>query len=269
VKRWLKWTLLATLLVGLFLLVAFFVFKKFSTVDENNLPKFIKVNVVDPELITSISKFRSGAGHSNPGWPETCRSMKHYLNTHDQTRKDSRTIDRFARPPVESAIDIYSPVDGRLYKSGTGEGDDQLNIRVEGHRGYNIRLEHVHLNPDVGGFNARVKAGQKIATIWKGQNFDVSVFYYYYRGDMLFSYFQVLPEDLFIAWQDQGLKKREDVIFTREYRDAHPLTCLNDRHGTPSFAGPDGKPTENWTEENFVYLSGHYEIFGKQENGLH
>lgn len=255
---WVKWTLRGLGALAMIVLAFFAFTKKLTNVSEDDLPPFIQANVIDPKLVASVSKFRSGAGHSNPGWPETCRSMKHYVNTYDPNRPfiiDTRKLDRTQTPSSEYALDIISPVDGRLTKSDTGEGDDQLNISVDGHRGFSIRFEHVHLDPGIRSFSAKVKAGQKIATVWNGQNFDLSVFYHYWRGDKLFSYFQVLPDDLFAAWQAQGATRRDDFIFTRDYRDAHPLECLNDRRGTPSFAGPDGQPTENWTDENFVRLA--------------
>lgn len=257
-RRWIKWVLYSICAIIIVVIVLFLLSKQFTNVSENNLPKFIKANVVDAALVTSVSKFRSGAGHSNPGWPETCRSMKHYITVFDPSKKVMQNFDRNSAPPSDYAVDIYSPVDGRLSKSGTGEGDDQLNIGVDNERGFSIRLEHVHLNPGMSSVNTKVRAGQKIATVWNNQNFDLSVYYHYYKGDELFSYFEVLPDNLFAAWQTQGATNPNEFIFTKEYRDAHPLTCLNDRTGTPSFAGPDGKPTENWTAENIVYLPNFY-----------
>lgn len=258
---------------GIFMIlgITFLIFnRQFTNVNEDDLPTFIQANVIDPKLVASVSKFRSGAGHSNPGWPETCRSMKHYINTYDPNQPviiDTRKLDRTQTPSSEYALDIISPVDGRLTKSDTGEGDDQLNISVDGHRGFSIRFEHVHLDPSIQPRGAKVKAGQKIATVWNGQNFDLSVFYYYWRGDELFSYFQVLPDDLFAAWQAQGATRRDDFIFTRDYRDAHPLECLNDRRSTPSFA-KNGQPDEGWTDENFVRLSAWENQFQEEEKEI-
>lgn len=263
-------------IIGILIILAAMIFvssKEFTNVSEDNLPKFIKANVLDPALVTSVSKFRSGAGHSNPGWPETCRSMKHYVTVYDPSKSvkdlgtDPNNSVRSQTPGVKYAIDIYSPVDGRLSKSGTGEGDDQLNISVDGQRGFSIRLEHVHLNSDIGKFNAKVSAGQKIATVWNNQNFDLSVYYHYIKGDELFSYFEVLPDNLFSAWQTVGATSPDEFIFTKEYRDAHPLACDNSRKGTPNFIDSKGNITENWTQENFVTLKPSYQDLQGQSGG--
>ncbi len=257
--RWLKWALTVVVLIIIGAGVIFVTTKQFSNVSEDNLPRFIQANVVDPNLVTSISKFRSGAGHSNPGWPETCRSMKHYITVYDPAKLVQQNFDRNNAPSSNYAIDIFSPVDGRLSKTGTGEGDDQLNISVSSNPGYSIRFEHVHLLSSIGSFNAHVTAGEKIATVWNTQNFDLSVYYHYYKGDELFSYFEVMPDNIFAAWQIQGTTNPNEFVFTRQYRDAHPLTCLNDRKGTPSFSDANGNVTENWIPENFVHLKPDYD----------
>ncbi|HSX41882.1 MAG TPA: hypothetical protein VLE93_00860 [Candidatus Saccharimonadales bacterium] len=259
--RWWKWLLVS---VGILLVIAAVIFgltKQFVTVSENNLPKFIQANAVDPSVVTTVSKFRSTAGHSNPGWPESCRSMKHYITVYDPAKTGQQiTMSlRGQTPTADAAITIFSPVSGRISKQGTGEGDDQLNISVDGYRGWSIRFEHVHLLPTISRFNAHVSAGEPIATVWNVQNFDLSVFYHYYRGDELFSYFEVLPPNLFAAWQAQGATTTDEFVFTKAYRDAHPATCLNDRKGTPSFADPSGQVTENWVPENFVRLKPDYD----------
>ena len=257
----LKWFLRILGAIVALIIIIFCLSKQFANVSENNLPKFIRANIIDPNFVTSLSKFRSIAGHSNPGWPEKCRSMKHYINTYDPTKtyKQITEADRAIMPTNDSSIDIFSPVDGRLSKSPTGEGDDQLNISVDGQRGFGIRFEHVHLDPSIGKFNAKVTAGQKIATIWNGQNFDLSIYYHYYKGDELFSYFQVMPDNIFSAWQTVGATSRDEFVFTKEYRDAHPTTCDNSRPGTPNFLDASGKVTENWNPENFVHLTPDYQ----------
>ena len=186
-----------------------------------------------------------------------------YVTVYDPAKQVQADFPRNEAPSAGYAIDIYSPVDGRLGKSGTGEGDDQLNISVDGYAGFSIRLEHVHLDPSIGTMNARVTAGEKIATVWNSQNFDVSVYYHYFRGDELFSYFEVLPDSLFAAWQAEGAANPAEFVFTREYRDAHPLACDHSRALTPNFLDPAGNVTENWNPENFVQLKPNYDPSGK------
>jgi len=269
-KYWLKhrWFRLVSSILGgmiFLILIIFCISVKFNNVSEQNLPKLIKANVVDPSLVTQISKFRSGAGHSNPGWPETCRSMKHYVTVYDPNKKVQQNFDRSQTPAPDYAIEVFSPVDGKLSKSPTGEGDDQLNITVDSAPGFSIRLEHVHLDSALGTTNIKVTAGEKIATVWNTQNFDVSVYYHYFRGDELFSYFEVLPDSLFAAWQKAGATDVSEFIFTREYRDAHPLVCDKSRPNTPNFLDAAGNITENWDPENFVQLKPNYDSSGKQK----
>ena len=51
----------------------------FKIPDEKNVPKFITADFIDLSGVTSISKFRSGAGHDYSDSDEKCRSMKHYF----------------------------------------------------------------------------------------------------------------------------------------------------------------------------------------------
>ena len=259
IRYWRKyrWIILICLVLGTIILLTIILFctsVQFTNVSEQNLPKFIKANIVDPQLVTKVSKFRSAAGHSNPGWPETCRSMKHYMTVYDPNKKVQQNFNRNETPTAEYAIDVFSPVDGRLMKSGTGEGDDQLNISVNGHPGFSIRLEHVHLDSSIGTMFAQVAAGEKIATVWNNQVFDVSVYYHYFRGDELFSYFEVLPDTLFAAWQAEGATNVAEFIFTREYRDAHPFVCDNSSPMTPNFLDAAGEVMEDWNPDDFVQL---------------
>lgn len=65
------------------------------------------------------------------------------------------------------------------------------------------------------------------------------------------SYFDVMPDALFAAYQARGLQTRSDVIVSKAERDAHPFNCKGDSED--SFIYP---PDYNENGDS-VYLTGY------------
>jgi hypothetical protein len=104
---------------------------------------------------------------------------------------------------------------------------------------FGVRLFHVYLK-DGYGPGKHVKAGERIGSLGAHQGTDVSV----QIGTMpwneeFVSVFQVMSENVFAEYQKRGVHTRDDVIISKEYRDAHPIQC-------------EGKP-----EEKFIYPTGY------------
>lgn len=232
-------------------------------VDRNNVPKFIQTDFVDLSRIYSISKFRSAEGHDFSGGGETCRSMKHYFTPqYDATStKDSKGLP----PPPDGVTDIsiFSPVDGTITQVSSERTPvgNQVYIVPDKAPQFTIRLFHVWVNKDVhGGFGpfgwggSHVKAGQKIGVIGKSQGTDVAVQIGNMPWDENFvSYFSVMPDSVFASYQTRGVKSPDELIITKEYRDAHPVPCNQDQKSEQEFNYPAGYDHE----ADDVYLSGY------------
>lgn len=116
--------------------------------------------------------------------------------------------------------------------------------------GIQIRIDNVLADPSLKYFS-KVKAGQKI-----GQSIgmaEITITYNWLSGDKGFSYYKLLPDNLFADYQKAAGRaiSRDDFIITKEYRDAHPLQC-EDSWGEwfiPS--------AETDSEYNYVYLNGY------------
>ena len=222
----------------------------FTRVKEKNTSKtasstsapsqFIQADFVDLSKIYSISKFRSGEGHDFSGGGETCRSMKHYFTPQiDVTLKPEKAADGRSIPPQPDGvhdIDIYSPVDGKITditeeRLPVGE---QIYIQPDAAKSYTVRLFHVYKSSGIAK-GTTVKAGQKIGVISGYSTTDIALDA---GNNKYVSYFDAMPDSLFAAYQKRGATTRDDFIFSKEYRDAHPIPCNQDKQGDQSFYYP-------------------------------
>lgn len=205
-----------------------------------NPPKFIQAEFIDLSKVYSVSKFRSGAGHDFSGGGETCRSMKHYFTPQiDEYAQNYRSYHNGQFPTTDSSNDIpiYSPVDGTIARitGERSENGNQIHIVPDHAKQYDIRIFHVHMVPGLkagllGLGGTHVKAGQLIGHIGQYQGTDIAV----QVGIMpwnnkYISYFEVMPDSVFESYKARGATSRDDFIFTKEYRDAHPFQCAHDQ----------------------------------------
>lgn len=238
------------------------------TIDVNNPPKFIQANFIDLSKIYSVSKFRSGEGHDFSGNGETCRSMKHYFTPQiDTTIKPQKAADGRTIPPQPDGvhdINIFSPVDGTITditqeRLPVGE---QIYIQPSNAPDFTVRLFHVYKIDGIK-TGAAVKAGQKIGVISGYSTTDIAV-----EGgrDQFVSYFQVMPDNIFAAYQERGAATRNDFIISKDYRDAHPIPCNQEKDGDQSFHYP---ADYDHTADDF-YLSGYVKPdYSKAQQGQH
>ncbi len=191
------------------------------------IERFVENNYIELDTIGYVSKFRSGAGHDYSDMFECCRSMKHYFVF-------KNGVDR-------TSVKIFSPVAGTL-------------VRLETERMYGSRVEiqselhpHItfvifHITP-VEGLQAGdlVAAGQQLGQHAATEtNSDIAVRLSPFR---YISFFEVMSDSLFAAFQARGMNSREEAIITQEERDANPLSCNGEEF-------VDGGTLENW-----VYLN--------------
>ena len=181
-------------------------------VDAKGIPRFVTVNYIDLSKIDRISKFRSGEGHDYSDDFESCRSMKHYF-----VPKDG--IDW-------TTVQVYSPIKGKVIRtSQESVGGIQVQICPDEYPAFYFAIFHINLiNPLNDGDD--ISAGQLLGTHVGSQTWsDIAVGVTTPDGRKLVSYFDVMTDEVFQAYQARGLTTRTDVIISKEARDADTLNC--------------------------------------------
>lgn len=231
-----------------------------------DLPQFMQHDFIDPSVIYSVSKFRSAEGHDFSSGNETCRSMKHYFNQQydmDFAERTGRNGGITPPPDGKTDIDIFSPVDGTISQIASERLPigEQFYIVPDSAKDYTIRLFHVYKADGITK-GSHVSAGQKIGVIAKGQTIDVSV----ERKGGYVSYFDVMPDYLFKAYQDRGAQSRQEFVITKDYRDAHPVPCHEGKTSDQRFE----YPADYDHDADIVKLSGYqaptYPTHNEQSN---
>ena len=250
--------------IGLILVVVavfLFLVKPSAKTESGSIPKLIQADFIDLSKIYSISKFRSGSGHDFSGNGETCRSMKHYFNTQWTTEGQKMREANNNLPPSPDGVNdvaIYSPVDGEITGIATEKMPIgvQIYIKPNSDPDYTIRLFHIYTNDGIKK-GSKLTAGREIGKISQYSNTDIAIMKRSLAREQYFSYFEMMPDDLFAKYIARGVTKRDDLILSKEYRDSHPLECngeqFSQNYDSDSSSG------------NFSYLSGYIGL--DQTNG--
>lgn len=253
--KWLRWVLLGIVVLGAGFGVYYFKYMNVSLkkVDPNNLPQFIQADFIDLDKIFSISKFRSGSGHDySSGSGEKCRSLKHYFAPQQNAASEAARQANNGLPPEpdgKTDISIFSPVDGKIIRTQKEQTPIgvQVFIQPTSNPEFTVRIFHVYLDAGFGK-DSVVKAGQKIGVIGQYSTTDISIETQSATSRGYYSYFSVMPDSVFAKYIARGVKDRNELIITKEYRDANPLQCNGE-----NFA-------KNYDSDasfgNYVYLSG-------------
>ena len=191
-------------------------------VDINGIPQFVSTDVIELLKISEISKFRSGAGHDYSDDFESCRSMKHYFIPKNDVDKLS--------------IMIFSPINGTVIGT-TDEWTEEsvwkgtmISIESEDYPAFHIIIFHIDLINTLN-VGDKIIAGQVLGYPADYENVtisDTAVGVITPSGYKLVSYFEVITDSLFQSYQACGLSARDDVIISKEERDADPLTCVGE-----------------------------------------
>ena len=183
-------------------------------VDAKGIPRFVTVNYIDLSKIDRISKFRSGEGHDYSDDFESCRSMKHYF-----VPKDG--IDW-------TTVQVYSPIKGKVIRTIQEWAGTQVQIYSDEYPAFYFAIFHINLvNPLNEG--DEISAGQLLGTHIGSETWsDIAVGVTTPDGRKLVSYFDVMTDEVFQAYQARGLSSRSDVIISKEARDADMLNCSGD-----------------------------------------
>lgn len=265
--RWFRWVLLGVGVVVIGGIIFIFLYMRlslFPTVDGDNPPKFIQADFVELDKVYSISKYRSGVGHDYSDSDETCRSMKHYFSSMNPAMPNykAQKLEMKDWPaPVEGQdVTIFSPVDGKIlrvdHQKEKGRVGDEIKIAPDAYPKVIIRLMHVTPINDSIKAGKKVKAGEKVGLVLANQSFDLAIDQNTLFNSENISYFAAMDDSVFVKYRARGVSSPNDLIITKEYRDAHPLQCSDD--GIGSFVNSTDTP--EYEEENMVFLSGYDEI---------
>lgn len=186
------------------------------------VPQFVNTLHIELAKISSLSKFRSSAGHDYSdftqfsfgtdvlkdanGKVEGCRSMKHY----------------FVAP--DSTVKIFSPVDGNVSSIREGWAGHQVEITSTAQPDFHFIIFHVKLGAPLT-VGEHLTEGQQLGThigleTWS----DMAVWVQTPGGKHLISYFETLTDQAFTAFTARGITSRNQLIRTKEERDAQK-TC--------------------------------------------
>ncbi|MFZ1682882.1 MAG: hypothetical protein WAU88_02015, partial [Candidatus Zixiibacteriota bacterium] len=83
------------------------------------------------------------------------------------------------------------------------------------------------------------------------------------------SYFNVMTDEVFAVYKERGASSRDDFILSKEYRDAHPVSCNQEKTGNQQFYYPDGYDHDNDIVKLIGYIDpesqGHHETYDEKQ----
>lgn len=213
--------------------------------DATTAPNFVTADVVDLNNYTAVSKFRSGVGQDFSSGGETCRSMKHIFMPRDTAGQVTDKAKFPATIDPDTNVSVYSPVTGTISAIETEDGTlgKQIYIKPDGQDAFTIRLFNVFPLDSVG-IHSKIAAGDRIGSVLPWQETSVAVQVATLGGQQLISYFDVANDTVMANYMDLGANGTEDLVISREYRDAHPLECEGDRF----------KEKDNLTGDHWLFL---------------
>lgn len=193
-------------------------------VDALGLPTLVNQDWVELGKMGTISRFRSAAGGDYSDDFESCRSMQHQF-------EPSAGID-----PAQVAV--FAPVSGVVRNVEPNEaGAVTLVIESLQQPAFSFHLGNIFATHTVACGQA-VTAGTQVGTFaGGGLTSSISVWVGTPTGRKLVSYFDVMGDNLFQAYQSRGVATRNSLIISTQARDSDPLNCIGDR-----FEGPGNLP---------------------------
>jgi len=184
-----------------------------------NPPEFCTHDFTELDKIVAISKFRSTIGHDYSDSFEHDRSMKHYY----MPRADIRG--------TNDKLKVFSPVDGKIvdifeesHTLSNGEHRGyQIHIEVNTNPEFTVIIFHVNVFQNIS-IGDSVYAGQQLgyADLREANDFDIAImreFGILMKRIKLYSYFQVMTDDVFQKYIEHGISTRDELIKTKEEAD--------------------------------------------------
>ena len=195
-------------------------------IDKDGIPKFVGTNYIELDKIYRISKFRSSIGHDYSDAFEYCRSMKHYFEPKSE-------LDW-------STVKIYCPVNGKITRVDEEWAGTKLEIVSKDYPAFRFSIFHISKAKDYK-IDDEVASGEQLGTHIGNQTMsDIAVIVNDpTRQGRMISYFETIKKEVFEIYVSRGILSRQELIISKEDRDANPLICSGDM-----FTSQD--PLENW-----------------------
>ncbi|MDO8511364.1 MAG: hypothetical protein Q7S55_04310 [Nanoarchaeota archaeon] len=191
--------------------------------------RFIIANPLDLSQIQRMSLFRSCIGHDYSGLnidgeKETLRSMKHYLE------------------PLPSLIGtdqikIFAPFDGKVVEILDGPPGKAIYISAKVAPSWKFIFFHVV--PAIGiEEGILVQAGEQLGTVSGdiNSNFDFALKQFSWNGQVFDSPFMHMSNSILEEYAANGVTP-ENIIFSKEARDAEPCPVEGTKNGDALFTG--------------------------------
>ncbi len=178
-------------------------------------------NVVDPQLLAAVTKFRSCCGHSF-AVGESNRTMKHYLVPKPSFIGGDHALPVHA--PCDGKITSISPEEHRLDCLGGAVRGDQVRIVCRARPDVSVRIFHVNPTRGPGSVDSGELLGYADLRACNPDggslyaDIDVSV----EKLASMYSYIEWLDDGAFAAWAARGLSSRDAAIVSKAERDANP-----------------------------------------------
>jgi hypothetical protein len=184
-------------------------------IDKSGIPKFIGTNFIELDKIYRISKFRSGVGHDYSDAVEQCRSMKHYFEP---------------KPDIDwTTVRIFSPVTGKITRVEQEMYGTKIEIASDEYPAFRFSIFHINLSAQRN-VDDKVVAGEQLGNHIGSQTMsDISVIVNDpARQGRMVSFFETLKDEAFTEYSNHGIASRQELMISKELRDANPLTCSGD-----------------------------------------
>ena len=171
------------------------------------VPQYVNEDWIELDKIAKIGKYRSTIGHGYPG-DGNPTSDKHYFYPKSSYGYSNDTIR------------VYSPVNTKVTKivweqhqlsDGTIRGK-QIHIQSIEHPSITFVLFHINIEPTGLQINQELIAGQWIGycDCREGASNDIAI----HRGTGTISWFEVITDSLFSAYNSRGITNRSLMIKT-------------------------------------------------------
>ena len=205
--------------------------------DTNDDLRFIIANPLDLSQIQRMSLFRSCIGHdysglNTGGEKETLRSMKHYLE------------------PLPSLIGtnkikIFAPFDGKIVEIRDGPPGKGIYIAAHAAPSWKFIFFHVVPAAEIEK-GTSVKAGEQVGTVsTEIHNFDFALKQFGWKRQVFDSPLMHMKETVLEEYAQNGITL-ENIIVSKEVRDAHPCPVEGTKNGDALFVG--------YIDQDFVML---------------
>jgi hypothetical protein len=124
---------------------------------------------------------------------------------------------------VQDSSSVYSPVNGSILKvfKENNSNDLQLWIKPDDYKSFTIAIFHIVTNKKFT-VGSEIKEGELLG---KTASTDIAVMVNQFLGYRNISFFEIMTDDLFKSYLNRGINSIDEMIISKEGRDANPCQC--------------------------------------------